>query len=82
MYRLTTAVFNLGGLGVSHHRYFGLHHRGRWACGRGQLATFTQATPIRTSGRGPWLGYLLECRVVSGRGQFMHSVPHGLIGAF
>ena len=42
-----------------------------------------EGTPIRTSGgRGLWLGYLVECRVVSGRGQFMHSAPHGLIGAF
>ena len=54
MYRLTTAVFNLGGLGVSHHRYFGLHQRGLRPCGRGQLATFY----VRYPQSGPVAGDL------------------------
>ena len=45
MYRLTTTVFNLGVLGYSHDLHFGLHSRGRQACGRGQLATFHGSYP-------------------------------------
>ena len=56
MYRLTTAVFNLGGLGVSHHRYFGLHQRGRLACGRSQLATFYVRYPNQDQWQGTLVG--------------------------
>ena len=56
MYRLTTAVFNVGGLGVSHHRYFGLHKRGRRACGRGQLATFYVRYPNQDQWQGTLVG--------------------------
>ena len=76
MYRLITAVFNLGVLGYSHHLHFGSHSRGRQACGRGSWLLFIEATPIRSGGRGPWLGYLVECGLVSGRGQLMHSATY------
>ena len=33
-----------------------------------------QSGPVR--GRGPWSGYLVECGLVSGRGQLMHSAPY------
>ena len=54
MYRLTTAVFNLGGLGYSHHLHFGLHSRSRQACGSGQLATFHGSYPNQDR----WQGFL------------------------
>ena len=46
----------LGGLGESHHRYFGLHQRGRQACGRGQLATFYGRYPNQDQWQGTLVG--------------------------
>ena len=77
MYRLATAVLHLGVFRDTPITCISVHILGvgRSVSGASWLL-FIVNTPIRTGGRGPWLGYLVECRLVSGRGQLMHSAPY------
>ena len=74
MYRLTMAVLYLGVFRDTPITCISVYipRVGRPMEGASWLL-FMVTTPIRTGGRGSWLGYLVESRLVSGRGQLMHS---------
>ena len=68
MYRITTAVLHLYVFRDTPITCFSVYIPGvgRPVAGASWLLSM-ETTPIRTGGRGPWLGCLVECRLVSGR---------------